>query len=164
MTALEQSQTAVDSGSASGDASVLEWRTHLLVEQPGRLAALLGSALFCTTVAWLLFHNLLFSLAALFMLASATSEYFFPVAYRLTDRCAACRYGANRFELEWSKVKRVLLYADGIRLSPLAFPSRLDAYRGVYLHFAPDGQQGDRESVLSAIETLRPSAESEGTS
>ena len=89
------------------------------------------------------------------MLVSATSEYLLPISYKLTDRCAVCRYGANRFELEWPRLKRALLYSDGIRLSPMPLPSRLDAFRGVYLRFASDGLPGDRESVLAAIASLR---------
>jgi hypothetical protein len=111
------------------------------------------------SVAWMLFHNLFFSFAAILMILSATSEYLFPCRFRLTNRTAHCRYGANRFEIEWKLVRRVLLYKEGVRLSPLPASSRLDSFRGVFLRFAQEGQPGDRESVLKAIKALRPSLE-----
>lgn len=134
----------------------LVWNIHLLRQQPQRLPVVLGASLFAASVAWMLFHNLFFSFAAVLMILSAAAEYLFPCQYRLTDHAARCRYGANRFEIEWKKVKRVLLYRDGVRLSPLPSPSRLDNFRGVFLRFAQEGQPGDRESVLQAVKTLRP--------
>lgn len=134
----------------------LVWNIHLLRQQPQRLPVVLGASLFVASVAWMLFHNLFFSFAAILMILSAAAEYLFPCQYRLTNLAARCRYGANRFEIEWKRVRRVLLYKDGVRLSPLPSPSRLDNFRGVFLRFAPNGQTGDRESVLRAVKSLRP--------
>lgn len=155
MSIIEHSQVQTDLRGLENSV-LLEWRRHLVKDDPSRVWVVFCSAAFCMTVAWLLFHNVLLCAAALFMLASATSEYLLPISYRLTQTGASCRYGANRFEMEWDKVKRVLIYSDGVRLSPIAAPSRLDAYRGVFLRFAPDGLTGDRESLLAAIEGQRP--------
>jgi hypothetical protein len=137
----------------------LVWHIHLLRQEPQRLPVILGASLFVASVAWMLFQNLFFSFAAILMILSAASEYLLPCQYRLTSHAARCRYGANRFEIEWKRVRRVLLYKDGVRLSPLSSPSRLDNFRGVFLRFAPEGQQGDRESVLKAVKALRASPE-----
>ena len=142
---------------------ILSWRLHLMRQHPERLPVVLGAGLFVTTVACLLFHNLLFIMAALLMLGSATGDYLLPISYRLTEQAAYCRYGANQFTLEWAKVRRALLYADGVRLTPLPTASRLDAFRGVYLRFAPDGQPGDRDSVLAAVACLRPPSQNTTT-
>jgi hypothetical protein len=152
---------AANEGNCVSEREILAWRKHMLVEEPKRIIVISGAACFCAVVAWLLFRNPIFSAAALLMIASATSEYFFPVSYRLTDRAAAAGFGANRFEMEWGKVKRVLIYPDGVRLSPLTITSRLDSYRGIFLRFANDGHSGDRASVLAAIEHLRAEKQSE---
>ncbi len=105
---------------------LLTWSVHRLRDDPNRLLPVLGSAAFAAIVAWILFQNVLFSAAAIFMIASATADYWMPIRYRLTDRGAECRYGANRLEIEWQAAKRALLFEAGVRLSPLALPSRLD--------------------------------------
>jgi hypothetical protein len=107
----------------------------------------------------MLFQNLLLCMAALLMLLSATLEFLAPGDYRLSERGAVSRCGPNRFELAWRDVRRALLYHDGVRLSPLGRASRLDAFRGVYLRFAQDGQAGDRESVLASLASLRLQAD-----
>ena len=138
------------------DDSLLAWRIHMLRSHPDRAAILLCVSAFSVAVGWLLFRSPIFCLAALFMLVSATSEYLLPISYAITETDVTARYGANRFRIEWSAVRRALLYSDGIRLSPLAVGGRLDAFRGVYLRFAADGQPGDRESVLELVNRLRP--------
>jgi hypothetical protein len=164
MDSTELSHPSADGGISTAEREILSWRRHLLLEEPGKLSVVFCAAVFCEWAAWLLFQNILFNAAVLFMLGSATSEYLFPIANRLSSRTASCRFGANRFELEWSKLARVLIYKDGVRLSPLAAPSRLDSFRGVFLRFARDGQPGDRKSVLAAIAELRPSKQSEASS
>jgi hypothetical protein len=158
---MEITQSTPNESAAVQERELLAWSVHRVREDPYRLLPVLGSAAFSAIVAWILFRNPLFSAAALFMIASATTEYWIPIRYRLTDRGAYCRYGANRLEIEWQAVKRALLAADGVRLSPLALASRLDAFRGVNLRFAPDGQHGDRESVLSHLKVQRPARSEE---
>jgi hypothetical protein len=44
-----------------------------------------------------------------------------------------------------------------VLLTPLATPSRLDAFRGVLLRYAPNGAPGDRASVMAVIARRVPS-------
>jgi hypothetical protein len=48
--------------------------------------------------------------------------------------------------MSWSQVKSVRRDALGAKLSPLARPSRLEAYRGIYLWF-----EGNAEDVMAFI-------------
>ncbi len=146
---------ALQSRLSTLDSPLLEWRVHPVRRDPLRLTPVAASALFSAGVAWILFHAPLVCGAAVFMIASATSEYLLPSRFQITEAQAEARCGASHFVIEWPRVRRALLYSDGVRLSPLASPSRLDAFRGVYLRFAPDGVPGDRESVLAAIGRLR---------
>ena len=141
---------------------LLSWTVHMARRDPYRLIPVCGSAAFAAVTAWIIFRNPIFSLAALFMIASATAEYWLPAHYRLTDKGAECRYGANRLEIEWSAVKRALLYDDGLRLSPLPTASRLDAFRGVYLRFGADGEPGERDGVLAILNDYRNAARTGG--
>lgn len=143
------------------ETEIVGWRIHLLRQQPERLPLLLSIAVFVCLVAWLLFHNILVICAGLFMLYSATSDYFLPATYRLTDHAAYSRSGINQFVLEWKAVRRVLLYKDGVRLSPLPTATRLDAFRGVYLRFASEDEPGNKEEILETIARLRPAPPAE---
>ena len=137
------------------NSNTLEWNIHLASLQPHRIPIILGAALFAGAIAWMLFHNPIYCVAALLMIASSCGEFLFKQKYAITPISVTCRYGANDFELEWSKVKRVLVYSEGVRLSPLAIPSKLDNYRGVFIRFAPDEMPGNREQVLAEISAHR---------
>lgn len=153
---MQISETATPTQTAEPQPrELLSWTVHMARRDPYRLIPVCGSAAFAAVTAWIIFRNPIFSLAALFMIASSTAEYWLPARYRLTERGAECAYGANRLQIEWSAIKRALLYEDGLRLSPLPVASRLDAFRGVYLRFAPDGKPGNREAVLAILNEHR---------
>ncbi|MBL8067994.1 MAG: hypothetical protein JNM28_06070 [Armatimonadetes bacterium] len=90
--------------------------------------------------------GLLISLAAVFV---STAEYWLPIRFRLDEAGAESKIGLSTNLLRWGDLKRLIHTADGVRLSPLPSPSRLDEFRGVYLRFA-----GNREEVLAKIAEL----------
>jgi hypothetical protein len=47
--------------------------------------------------------------------------------------------------MRWERVKRVVWGEDGVLLSPFAHPSRLNAYRGVFLWY------GDQREVIESL-------------
>jgi hypothetical protein len=163
MSAIQSSKLA-SGGSESGgtntpstpaeasEAVLLEWTVHLLRREPGRVVVVISATLFTALVGFLLFHSLLFTLAGVFMIFSSTIEYLFPIRYKLTESRAFASYGASRFEIPWSGVHRLLDAPTAVKLSPLKQASRLDAYRGVLLRFAEEGEPGNREEVLRIIE------------
>ena len=146
----------VQTNSAEGNAPIKEtpltWKVHLLKRHTERLLPLVvifGSAGACV---WLMFHSLIPTLASLLLLVSATADFLFPVSNSLTSETVISQGFLRRSELLWSDVRRVMPFPGGVTLSPLATPSRLDAFRGVTLRFAPTGEPGDEASVMEAIE------------
>lgn len=134
----------------------LTWRVHLVRRDPGRLVGVAGVLLLGCLLTWAMYGRLLPVMLAALLLLGAVSEYLFPVTYRVTgDGVSADRPGC-RLVLPWSLARRCELERRSMKVSPLARPSRLDAFRGVELRFAPDGQAGDRASVLHAIAQLAP--------
>lgn len=127
----------------------LSWSVHRLREHPQWLF-LLVPALVLTFWAGTLLLGWVMGLSAVGVLVAATGDYFFPVTFTLTREKATSRCLFARQELEWKKVKRVLLAQDGVKLSPLGFTSRLEAFRGVFLRF-----NNNQDEVLQAIEQLR---------
>ena len=73
----------------------------------------------------------------------STAELFLPLRYRLDRETARVRCGFSVTEVAWSDVRRLIPMAEGVRLSPLEKPSRLDDFRGVYLRY------GDRALEVS---------------
>jgi hypothetical protein len=101
---------------------------------------------------WLnLFPHPLTLLLPLGALTSAMAEYLFPVSYRLTNRGAYANCFLARLSLSWPEVKRARYGDDGVFLSPLSRPSRLDNFRGIRLSFA----EGNAETVLETIRQCR---------
>jgi hypothetical protein len=135
--------------------TLLSWRIHLLRRDSSRLSVLGFVLLFAFITVWLMFHSLLPAVVAVLLLLGATSEYLFPVRYRITTEGVHADALTSRLALRWKDAKRCIPDPMGIIMTPLAAPSRLDAFRGVLLRFAPDGEPGDRASVLAAIERCK---------
>jgi subtilisin family serine protease len=131
----------------------LIWQVHLLRRAPGRLPWLLLILALAVGSTWRLFSAVLPALAALVLLVAATGDYLFPVRYRITEEGVAVDSLTARMHLPWKDARRCRRERGGLLLTPLPYPSRLDAFRGVLLRFAPTGEPGDRASVMAAIAT-----------
>lgn len=129
-----------------------EWTVHLLRRDPGRAAGVAVAAIIATVAGIVFFHSIVFGLAGLLLIISSASEFLLPIRYRITAETASIGFGLSRAEIRWSNVRRLIPMSDGVKLSPLPVPSRLDAFRGVLMRFADDGQPGDRAEVMQIIE------------
>ena len=120
--------------------------------------------LLAMTCVWMMFGTLLPALAAVLLLLGAAGEYLFPIAYQITEEGVYAITLAGRNALPWKEARRCWRERGGLVVTPLAKPSRLDAFRGVLVRFAPDGEPGDRASVLVAIRHCAPGLLSEADS
>lgn len=130
----EQSDPTESAEAANGDQ--LEWKIHLGDANRKRRVIVIGFALTAGIVGTLLFQSVWLGLIGFVAILLSTSEMFLPLSYRLDARTARVKNGLSVTEIAWDDVKRVLPVSDGIKLSPLKNPSRLDAFRGVYLRYA----------------------------
>lgn len=136
-------------GTASAE-PVLAWKVHLLREQPAKVLLIAPVVFAGLLVSYFLFHSLLFPAVALFLFASALSDYLFPVRYEITSEGASSRSLVGRTAIGWDRVKKYYLDDRGIKLSPLHRPGRLEAYRGVYLRFG-----GNKDDIIEAVRRMR---------
>lgn len=127
---------------------------HLLKRRPERLCPLLLIFLSAGICVWAIFRNIIPALVSILLLVSATCDFLFPVTYELTEEGAHANGLLNRNFLAWKEILRVLPLADGVILSPLHTPSRLDSFRGVTLRFALDEAPGDKASVQKALSEM----------
>jgi hypothetical protein len=145
------------------ETTLLSWRIHRLRDEPGRIVGI-AAAYAVAIVLWRFFFP---SPLALFLpiiaLTSALAEFLLPVEYRLTDQGAyACCGPLSRLYLPWTDVRRATWGADGVHLSPLVAPSRLDSFRGIRLRCAPESAPLGtiRETVREQLQRVRAIGES----
>jgi len=86
-----------------------------------------------------------FVVLAAVLLIGAVAEFLFPVTYRLDEQGASSRHFGSWRVLPWTQVRRVYLFPNGIKLSPLPARGWAEAYRGVTLRMA------DRDAVLARV-------------
>lgn len=124
----------------------MEWTVRLWERAPQKRWAVIVVGLVGAAIGYAMFGNVLVAIVAFVCIAASSSEYVFPLHYRLTEEAARVRCGINVTEIEWKSVKRVIEGSGGVKLSPLARDSRLAPFRGVFLRYADN-----REAVLEYV-------------
>jgi len=132
---------------AAPEETVLAWRIFRARREPGGIALVLLSYAAAVAMWRLLFPHPVALFLPLVALTGALREFLFPLSFRLTTRGAYVANGPARLFLAWDDVKRATHGDDGVFLSPLPRPSRLDSFRGVTLCFA----DGNGDEVLAAV-------------
>ncbi len=126
----------------------LTWQVHLARQQPQRAAATAGIILLATLMVCAVMGNLFWALLVLVGLFGSLHDFFLPMRYALTERGVEAKGLVAHNLLEWERVQRFYVLDDGIKVSPLAGPSRLEAYRGVFLRC--EGEM--RKRVLDTVQ------------
>ena len=113
----------------------LQWTVHLARRHPARALAavvLVAAAAVCAGIG---FGGWWVGLLAGGLLVVAISDFLFPVRYVMDAEGVSARGLVLRRRMGWGQVRRVKRDELGVKLSPLTRPSRLEAYRGIYLWF-----------------------------
>ena len=113
----------------------LNWTIHLSRRLPLQAAAAVALIAAASLAAGYGFQSLLLGLLAAALLIASVSDYLFPLSFTLSDEAAEARGPLHRRRIPWPQVRRVARDDLGVKLSPLPQPSRLDAFRGIYLWF-----------------------------
>ncbi len=132
------------------DKPILAWTVHLVRQSPQKLAWIVPLFL----VSFFCGLNLMGPLGGVVVvvaMVTTLADFLFPVYYQLTPERASCKRRFGVTEICWKNVKRYYLDDFGIKLSPLAKLTRLEAYRGVYLRFDND----NKEKIIETVKSLR---------
>ena len=105
---------------------------------------------------WLMFGALLPVLAAALLLIGSAGEYLLPTTYLLTPDEVKQEAAFSHIALSWQDARRCRIGRKAVLITSLSVPSRLDAFRGILVRFAEEGQPGDLESVLAAVAHYAP--------
>jgi hypothetical protein len=138
--ALSVTENRSDSG--------LRWQVHRLRDNPsGLVLVAAGYTIALLLWQWVFPHPLALAIPLVAM-TSALSEYFFPIRYRVDETGVHADCGPfQRLHLGWSDVRRIQRGRDGLYVSSLRKPSRLDHFRGIRLQFG--GM--DPEPIVAAV-------------
>jgi hypothetical protein len=118
------------------DSATLEWTVHLARRRLCRTAVVVIVIVIGSLAAGYGFRSPLLGLLAAVLLTGSLSDYLFPLRFILGPEAAEVRGLILRRRMSWPQVRRIMRDALGVKLSPLARRSRLEASRGIYLWFA----------------------------
>ena len=116
----------------------LRWSVILNESRPGARIAILVVALAAATLGFLLFRNAGMAVLGGLMVLGSTTESWLPTHCELSPDGATTRLGISVSSMKWVEVRRVVLSAAAVKLSPLASVGPTDAFRGVTLRTRPE--------------------------
>jgi len=130
--------------------NTISWKVHLARKNPGKAVVVLLAAITGSLLGWFLSGSIWMAAIGFVVIVASLADFLLPVHYKLDEQGARSRCGFIVSEIRWANVKRVIEGEDGIKLSPLEKPSRLSAFRGVFLR-----TNGNKEEILERIAYYR---------
>jgi hypothetical protein len=124
----------------------LTYSLHLARRQPRKAAAAVALIAAASIVAGYGSRTPLLGLVACALLIASVSDFLFPLRFHLSEDGIEARGLLTRRRMSWSQVRSVRRDTLGVKLSPLARRSRLEAYRGIYVWF-----EGNSDEVMAFI-------------
>lgn len=124
----------------------IRWTVHLARREPGKVGWVLFGGVVGGLMGWFLFGSVWMFLVGFLVVVLGTADFLLPVHYEVSERGARRRCGISVSHIDWERVKRVVVGREGVKLSPLAKPSALSAFRGVYLL-----TEGNMEEILYSV-------------
>ncbi len=121
-----------------------QWRVHLAKQSPDRLPVVVLVLIGAPMLGWLLMGHWLFGVLAFWMVLTSTADYLFPMRFE-ADELGIRQRGWTPRAMNWDRVKRVVWGEQGVLLSPFEHPTRLNAFRGVFLWY------GDHRELIEQL-------------
>lgn len=122
----------------------VRWDVHpLRWEPPGKSVLLAVLIMVSAVTAAMGFEHWLYGAFSMVVLTIAMSRYFFPTHYAIDTTGINTVHLGLRRSIPWGDFRRVDEHRDGVFLSPLVRPGRLDSFRGIFLRY-----HQNREEVI----------------
>jgi len=100
-------------------------------------------------------HALGFATVSFILLLGATATIYLPVGYKLDERGVTVYFlGTSSFR-QWEHYRNFYVHPNGVHLTTMPKPSRLDPFRGHMLQFSGQGA-GAKDSVCAFIRARIP--------
>ena len=152
-TGRDEGPASVPDPDGSAEKTLVEWRVHLLPENPKKSAAVILILAVALVLVQLAFHSAWLTTLGALILVGSLSDWLFPITYRLTSGAASYKNVVFRKRIAWDNVRSVYLSDFGVKLSPFASRSRLEPFRALILRFGDDGAgaAGSRGTVMRIV-------------
>lgn len=123
------------------------WKVDVAASAPQKRYGVFAAAAFAGAIGLLILRHPIFALIGIIAILGATMEFWAPVRCVLDEKGASSRCGLSVSAIEWSDIKRAIVFEKWVVLSPMESDSRLSEFRGVKLWF---GQH--KEAILAKLE------------
>lgn len=135
-----------EEATTEAEGEVLEWTCHPVKRRP--LVSILVTVLIAAIGALIyqLTASRMFSLLGMIILLASLAKFYFPTAFKLSDRGVTIKTTTQTLFKKWSIYRSCYADKKGILLSPFAEPSRLENFRGLYVMF-----EGNADAVTAFV-------------
>ena len=132
----------------NSDAIRIEWTVHPVKRNWKVSVGVISFLVILCAAIYLNFNSVTFLSISAVILATSLASFFLPTTYILRDDCITVKSFLRRFSKRWDYFRSYYPDRNGVFLSPFPVPSRLEAFRGLYIRF------GDNKSeVTHFVET-----------
>ncbi len=125
----------------------LAWSVRPSDKAPHKRIVVLLAALLAGMAGMLLDGRPLLGIVGFAIVLGSTAEFWLGARYSVGPDGGTARCGLSVSGIEWTRVRRVALSSETVRLSPLEREGPLDPFRGVVLRTLPE----NRERVVAAV-------------
>jgi hypothetical protein len=101
-------------------------------------------------------HALGFATVSLILLLGTTATIYLPVGYKLDARGVTVYFLGTASFRQWEHYRNFYVHPNGVHLTTMPKPSRLDPFRGHMLQFSERGGAGVKEAVCAFIRARIP--------
>ena len=126
---------------------MLQWISHPVKEEPGRNWTVLFFVALTGTAMWLTTTSLYWVGLGVALILVAIRQWFLPTHYTLDGEGVEMRCLFYRRRKPWREIRRADPGNHGVLLSPFAFRTRLESFRGMFVRFS-----GNRDKVMEFVD------------
>ncbi len=120
-------------GQLTDGSTAVEWTSHPVARHQLKGAILLLITLLCCCGVWLWLEHWFYAAFSGVVLFLSTMRYYFPTQYRLDAEGVRAGFLGTSKLRPWSDFKNVYVHETAVFLAPFGKPSRLDAFRGMWI-------------------------------
>jgi hypothetical protein len=128
------------------EGEILEWSCHPVRRRPAVSVAVTVFIFIVTISIYYATMSKWFAILAAVILLASLAKFYFPTAYRLSDRRIVVKTTTQTLSKEWSLYRSFYPDKNGVLLSPFVGPSRLENFRGLYLMF-----NNNRDEIIAFV-------------
>ena len=117
----------------SGETEELTWTVSLYREHPLKTGIVSIFILLFWISVHIVFQEAVFTLLAVFFILISVAPYFSRTTYRFNTEGVTVKTRFRTVHRGWNEFRRCVFTTNGLCLSPFTKPSRLEAFRGLFL-------------------------------